>query len=284
MRVEAGRLHPAERALWDREHPHPVDGRHDPGPGRDARHGHRRRRGRLPPVEPQHRPGAVPTGVDAVRAAPGPGDDMVDALDRDVLAQHHAEQRQFRPAEALAGAGGGADRAVVLDQQPAVAVAPPFGHVALAVAQGGQRGDPVFQPVGTGDGGLVGAVAAGPRDRRSTGPSRRPPKTRITLSIRSTVRAAWLSGKRPCPASVSAHQRLGRPTFSRRSSKPTSPRSPAWRDAGGCPGALMSRAAPSACAVHRPRVFSRNRMRSGLPSLMADGVAERLPQCNKTIS
>src|SRR5690606_29354100 len=74
-------------------------------------------------------------------AAPGAGQDVVDALDRGVLAEDRAEDRQLDVAEAAAGTRGDADRAVVLDQQPAALDLLDRGHVAFGLADRGQRPD-----------------------------------------------------------------------------------------------------------------------------------------------
>ena len=57
------------------------------------------------------------------------------------------KQRQFGAAEPLTLGGRGADRAMVLDQQPAIAVAGAFGtgHVALLVAGQGEGRDTQVQ-------------------------------------------------------------------------------------------------------------------------------------------
>jgi hypothetical protein len=57
---------------------------------------------------------------------------MFDALHRYSRAQHVAEHIEFGAAETLAGRGGGADRAMVLQQQKARGIGAPFGHVSFA--------------------------------------------------------------------------------------------------------------------------------------------------------
>ncbi len=57
---------------------------------------------------------------------------MLDAIHGDTRAKHVAEHIQFGAAEALAGRGGRADRAMVLQQQEAAAIGAPFSHVAFA--------------------------------------------------------------------------------------------------------------------------------------------------------
>src|SRR5258708_6704674 len=58
--------------------------------------------------------------ADSVRATARAGQNVIHALDADVVAQHCAEDSQLRTAETLADCGSGTDRTVVLDQQEAV--------------------------------------------------------------------------------------------------------------------------------------------------------------------
>jgi hypothetical protein len=63
---------------------------------------------------------------------------------------------ELRTAEALAGSRCGADGAVILQQQEAVRVGPPFGHVAFARAYLRQARQLFGQRGGVGQGGAVG--------------------------------------------------------------------------------------------------------------------------------
>lgn len=83
---------------------------------------------------------------------------MLDALHRRSRAQHIAEQIEFGAAKALAGRGGGADRAMVLQQQKPLAVGAPFGHVSFARTNLGQARD-------------AGSQRRGTRKRAGVGPS-----------------------------------------------------------------------------------------------------------------
>src|SRR5689334_19209537 len=66
----------------------------------------------------------------AIGAAPCAAKDMLLALDVNVRAEDIAEQAELGAAEALAGLGRDADRAVILDQQHvAVGQFPGLGHV-----------------------------------------------------------------------------------------------------------------------------------------------------------
>jgi hypothetical protein len=57
---------------------------------------------------------------------------MLDAIHRGSRAQHIAEHIEFGAAETLTGRGGGADRAMVFQQQKAVGIRAPLGHVSFA--------------------------------------------------------------------------------------------------------------------------------------------------------
>src|SRR5579859_2279481 len=59
-------------------------------------------------------------GRNTVGAAPRASEKVVDTLDPAIGPQSRLEQRQLRPAEALAGLRSGADRAMVFNQQKAV--------------------------------------------------------------------------------------------------------------------------------------------------------------------
>jgi hypothetical protein len=59
---------------------------------------------------------------------------MLGAFHCDIGSQHIAEHLQFRSAETLAGGGGRADGAMILQQQKASPIGAPFGHVAFARA------------------------------------------------------------------------------------------------------------------------------------------------------
>jgi hypothetical protein len=68
---------------------------------------------------------------------------MVGSLDHDGGTQHGAEDIEFGTAKALAGGRRGTDGAVILQQQKARVVRPPFGHVAFARAHFRQSCQPV---------------------------------------------------------------------------------------------------------------------------------------------
>jgi hypothetical protein len=70
---------------------------------------------------------------------------MFDAFHGDAWPEHVAEDLQFRPAETLTRAGGGADRAMVFEQQERRAIRAPFRHVAFARAKFCQLRDPCAQ-------------------------------------------------------------------------------------------------------------------------------------------
>ena len=84
--------------------------------------------------------GALPLGAHPITAPPSAGQDVVFPRHRASGPQHRAEDGEFGAAEALAGGGGGADRAVVFDQQPAVAVGGGLhlGHIAFGAALAGE--------------------------------------------------------------------------------------------------------------------------------------------------
>src|SRR5215472_13592181 len=83
---------------------------------------------------------------DAIGAAPGAGEDMLEALDLDSRTQGRAEQRELGAAEALAGPRRNADRAVVLlEEEAAARRRRDFGHIAFLAAQRGQAPDPLPQ-------------------------------------------------------------------------------------------------------------------------------------------
>src|SRR5713226_1964008 len=73
---------------------------------------------------------------DAIDAAPGAGQDVLVANDPRRVAQHAAEDVELGAAESLAARRRRADRAVILDEEKAIALCAPFGHIAFARAQG----------------------------------------------------------------------------------------------------------------------------------------------------
>src|SRR6185437_1608220 len=94
----------------------------------------------------------------SIRTSPGAGENVRQSLDPDVLAQHAAEQGELLAAQPGAQARGGADRAVILHQQPGAGFgfAPDVRHVALGAADPGQRVELRLQALR-----LVGAGAIG---------------------------------------------------------------------------------------------------------------------------
>ena len=74
---------------------------------------------------------------------------MLDAIHRYSRAQHVAEHIEFGAAETLAGRGGGADRAMVFQQQKTLGIGAPFGHVSFARTDLHQARDAVAQRRGT---------------------------------------------------------------------------------------------------------------------------------------
>lgn len=82
---------------------------------------------------------------------------MLDPLDRHAWSQHVAEDVQLRATKTLARRGGGADRAVIFQQQKAPAIGAPFGHVAFARAEPGQPLDTRAERRGASERGAVGA-------------------------------------------------------------------------------------------------------------------------------
>ena len=76
---------------------------------------------------------------DAVGATTGAGQNMIPPLDQNVLAEDFLENSQLRPAEILAGGGGDADRTMVFDQHESAVFFAPFGHIAFARADIGER-------------------------------------------------------------------------------------------------------------------------------------------------
>jgi hypothetical protein len=76
---------------------------------------------------------------------------MLDAVHGNARAQHIAEHFEFGATKALTGRGGGADRAVVLQQQKTVRVGARFGHVAFARADLCQACHPGAERAGTGE-------------------------------------------------------------------------------------------------------------------------------------
>lgn len=96
--------------------------------------------------------------LDAVRAASRAGEDVLDAVHRYAWSEHIAEDILFGTAEALTGSGGGADRAVVFQQQETVGVGAPFGHVAFARTDVCQPGHAGAQTRRAGECGAVGAA------------------------------------------------------------------------------------------------------------------------------
>jgi len=104
---------------------------------------------------------------DPIGAAARASQNVVDAFDPAAVAQHRLEDRQLGAAKALAGAGGGADRAVVFDQQQAVVVLAHLGHIALGPAQAGQPAQPRAQVGQAAHGGSIGVqtVAFAPGDQ-----------------------------------------------------------------------------------------------------------------------
>jgi hypothetical protein len=57
---------------------------------------------------------------------------VLDAIDGNAIPQHIAEYIEFRAAKALARGRGGTDRAMILQQQEAIARWPRLRHIALA--------------------------------------------------------------------------------------------------------------------------------------------------------
>src|SRR5438093_13115696 len=68
---------------------------------------------------------------DAIHAPPIARNDVLRTLDRNAGTKEASKQVQLRRAEPLARVGRGADRAMVLDEEEAAALAPHLGHVAL---------------------------------------------------------------------------------------------------------------------------------------------------------
>src|SRR5215510_14399532 len=89
---------------------------------------------------------------DPIGAASGAGENMIGTRDSRSRTQHLAEQVELGAAQALAGGRGGTDRAVIFEQQIVLALAPPFRHVALAAADGGQASDALRQSGGSREG------------------------------------------------------------------------------------------------------------------------------------
>src|ERR1700724_337834 len=111
-----------------------------PGPA-PALSEHRLATARLPPVG----------------AAAGAGEDVVDALDLHAGAENLLEDSQLAGAQVGTGPGGGADGAVVLDQQQGpTRLLLDLRHVAFAAAQAGQRFQPLAQRPAVSDLGAVG--------------------------------------------------------------------------------------------------------------------------------
>lgn len=94
---------------------------------------------------------------DAIGAAPCARECMLDPPHRHARSQHVAEHLQLRATETLTSRGGGADRAMILQQQEAVRIGAPFGHVAFAGTQLRQPRDPCPERGELGERGAVGA-------------------------------------------------------------------------------------------------------------------------------
>src|SRR5437764_1179027 len=87
--------------------------------------------------------------ADAIDATSRPGEHVLVADDPRCAAEHAAEDLELGPAESLADRGGGADRAVILDEEKILAVLVPFGHVALARPERGEALDAFRHAAGT---------------------------------------------------------------------------------------------------------------------------------------
>src|SRR5579871_6516485 len=86
----------------------------------------------------------------AIGTAPRAGQNMRQALDLDAFSEHTVEQCQLLPAQPGAEPSGGANRTMVLDEQPLtrLGIAPDFGHVALGAADFRQRVELALQCLG----------------------------------------------------------------------------------------------------------------------------------------
>jgi hypothetical protein len=81
---------------------------------------------------------------------------MLGALHGNIRAQHITEHFEFCATEALTGCGRCADRAMIFQQQKAVGVGAPFGHVAFARTDLCQASHAGTQSSGAGERGIVG--------------------------------------------------------------------------------------------------------------------------------
>jgi hypothetical protein len=86
---------------------------------------------------------------------------MLDAVHDHTAAEYSAEHLEFRATEALAGGSGGADRAMVLEQQECIAGGAPFGHVTFARANPCQPCHAGTQGAGVAQRRCVGASGLG---------------------------------------------------------------------------------------------------------------------------
>ncbi len=82
---------------------------------------------------------------------------MLDAFDRDAWPEHVTKHVQLRATEALTCRGGGADRAVIFQQQEPLRIGAPFGHVAFVRTEPGEPLDTRAQRGGAGECGAVRA-------------------------------------------------------------------------------------------------------------------------------
>jgi hypothetical protein len=81
---------------------------------------------------------------------------MLGALHGNIRAQYITEHVEFRATETLTGCGRGADRAMIFQQQKALGVGVPFGHVAFARTDLCQARHTGVQSSGAGERGIVG--------------------------------------------------------------------------------------------------------------------------------